>query len=324
MMEVSKMSDEQNLNERVAILEAKVAYLSKIFLQIGEKISLESMPEAGSASDKLADKMPGDLLQETKKGESQEQAATVTEPVRPLVFNSIPKDNRRLEDRCFFDEEREVTTEKSQYVSILNGVNCKTADEQDVRADLNSVSEVNAAVVKNAASEVSAVNEVISPIEVNVAAVKNTADYAKDTDMQLMVKAFMADYNPVAYDNDDDLVPLEVEKNVLKKLNNYLEWQQVPDYIKEEIKLVDAYESTKYYARCEQLRNEFIYMVTPVQPDMKYSSKELKNLGLLHFFEIEYARETNGQILTMLEPAIFKLVGATYVLYQKGKLRLSR
>lgn len=316
-MESNKMSDEQNLNDRVAILEDKVAYLSKIFLQIGENIGQKSISEAVAVSDKIVDKM-----QELEKGEYHEQDEAVPESVRPLAFDSVSEDNESLEAERIFNKERE----KSKYVSILGGVNRRIAEEQEEHtftAEVKTTSEVNAMVTENVASEVNIVGEENSPIEVN-AAVKNTADDAKDTDMQLMVKAFMAAYNPVAYDNDDDLVPLEVEKTVLKKLNNYLEWQQVPDYVKKEIKLVDAYESTKYYARCEQLRNEFIYMVTPVQPDMKYSPKELKSLGLPYFFEIEYARETYGQILVLLEPAIFKLVGATYVLYQKGKLRLAR
>ena len=316
-MESNKMSDEQNLNDRVAILEDKVAYLSKIFLQIGENIGQKSISEAVAVSDKIVDKM-----QELEKGEYHEQDEAVPESVRPLAFDSVSEDNESLEAERIFNKERE----KSKYVSILGGVNRRIAEEQEEHtftAEVKTTSEVNAMVTENVASEVNIVGEENSPIEVN-AAVKNTADDAKDTDMQLMVKAFMAAYNPVAYDNDDDLVPLEVEKTVLKKLNNYLEWQQVPDYVKKEIKLVDAYESTKYYARCEQLRNEFIYMVTPVQPDMKYSPKELKNLGLPYFFEIEYARETYGQMFVLLEPAIFKLVGATYVLYQKGKLRLAR
>ena len=316
-METNKMVNEQNLNERVAILEAQVAYLSKIFLQIGEIIASKPMSEAVVASDQIVDKM-----QELEKGEYHEQDEAVPESVRPLAFDSVSEDNESLEAERIFNKERE----KSKYVSILGGVNRRIAEEQEghtFTAEVKTTSEVNAMVTENVASEVNIVGEENSPIEVN-AAVKNTADDAKDTDMQLMVKAFMAAYNPLAYDNDDDLVPMEVEKAVLKKLNNYLEWQQVPDNVKEEIKLVNSYESTKYYARCEQLGNEFIYMVTPVQPDMKYSPKELKNLGLPYFFEIEYARETYGQMFVLLEPAIFKLVGATYVLYQKGKLRLAR
>lgn len=323
MMEINKMLCEQNLNERVAILEAKVAYLSKIFLQIGETIGLESISEAVAVSDKeVVDKM-----QEPENGECHEQAEAVPESVRPLAFDSVSEDNRSLEDERLFNKEREESAEKSKYVSILGGVNRRLAEEQEWRtftAEAKTTSEENATVTENFASEVNIVGEENSPLEINAAVKENTADDAKANDMQLKVKAFMAAYNPLAYDNDDDLVPLEVEKAVLKKLNNYLEWQQVPANVKEEIKLVDSYESTKYYARCEQLGNEFIYMVTPVQPDVKYSPKELKNLGLPYFFEIEYARETYGQMLVLLEPAIFKLVGATYVLYQKGKLRLAR
>ena len=245
-MESNKMSDEQNLNDRVAILEDKVAYLSKIFLEIGENIGQKSISEADAVSDKIVDKM-----QELEKGEYHEQDEAVPESVRPLAFDSVSEDNESLEAERIFNKERE----KSKYVSILGGVNRRIAEEQEEHtftAEVKTTSEVNAMVTENVASEVNIVGEENSPIEVN-AAVKNTADDAKDNDMQLMVKAFMAAYNPVAYDNDDDLVPLEVEKTVLKKLNNYLEWQQVPDYVKKEIKLVDAYESTKYYARCEQL-----------------------------------------------------------------------
>ena len=50
------MSDEQNLNDRVAILEDKVAYLSKIFLQIGENIGQKSISEAVAVSDKIVHK----------------------------------------------------------------------------------------------------------------------------------------------------------------------------------------------------------------------------------------------------------------------------
>lgn len=332
-MEINKMSEEQNLNERVAILEAKVDYLSKIFLQIGETIALEPLPEAVVASEKK--------VQQLEKGECHEQPGAVSEPVKPSAFDSILEDYRHLDNVRLANEEQEKTAAESRFVNIIAGVKRGTAEEQDahtVSADLNAASEVNVAVVENDASEAnvavaendaSEVNvavaenatvEVISPIEVNTAVVENSAD----EDMQLMLKAFMAAYDSVVYDNDDDLLPLEVEKAVLKKLNNYLEWQQVPDNVREELKLVDAYESTKYYAKCEQIKNEFIYMVTPVQPDTKYSPKELKNLGLPFFFEIEYARETGGQLLELLEPAIFKSVGATYVLYKKGKLRLAR
>lgn len=317
-MESNKISSEQNLNVRIAILEHKVACLSKMFLQIGETIGQESISEAVAASDKIVDKM-----QELEKGEYHEQDEAVPESVRPLAFDSVSEDNESLEAERIFNKERE----KSKYVNILGGVNRRIAEEQEghtFTAEVKTTSEVNAMVTENVASEVNIVGEENSPVEMNTAVKENTADAAKANDIQLKVKAFMAAYNPLAYDNDDDLVPMEVEKAVLKKLNNYLEWQQVPDNVKEEIKLVNSYESTKYYARCEQLGNEFIYMVTPVQPDMKYSPKELKNLGLPYFFEIEYARETYGQILVLLEPAIFKLVGATYVLYQKGKLRLAR
>lgn len=132
------------------------------------------------------------------------------------------------------------------------------------------------------------------------------------------IRNFVEKYNSDSCEYD---LYLDLGKDMIKSLKRYLEWQQIPEDIKQELYLVDAYDANVYYADCIQIADEFVFFVAPAEPDCALNESEMIRLALPQFYEINYRSDLGNKFIKLVKPAVFvqnELGG--YKLQMKGKL----
>jgi hypothetical protein len=120
---------------------------------------------------------------------------------------------------------------------------------------------------------------------------------------------------------------LDVGRDLIKDLKFCSDWTQVSDEVKERLYLEEAYDSNSYYADCKQINDEFLYLVAPSEPDVKYSQREFIMLALPYFFNITYlhSSEMEGKFLKLEQPAVFlQDEKGGFILRTRGKVILSK
>lgn len=134
-------------------------------------------------------------------------------------------------------------------------------------------------------------------------------------------KDFIAKYKSGVGEYD---LYLDLSRDMIKNLKRFPEWNQIPDAVKNELYLVDAYDANMYYADCVQIEDEFVFFVAPAEPDGAYSERDFIRLALPQFFDITYKADLGGKLLKLARPALFvqNEVGG-YTLQMRGKLVLS-
>lgn len=145
-----------------------------------------------------------------------------------------------------------------------------------------------------------------------------------EDEMARNIREFIASYDS----GNTEFEAWDVPKEIVKDLTKYLEWKQVPEYVKKTIRLGDTYEVISYYASSYDYEGEYIYLVAPADRDSKYTQRQLIRLGLPAFYDITYGTDLGGKSLKLIKPAVFlqeiKNGEMIYVLKEKGKIILAR
>ena len=148
----------------------------------------------------------------------------------------------------------------------------------------------------------------------------NLSRTKEEQELSASFRAFKEKYE---LESDDFELSLDINRNLIRDLVRYREWEQVPERLKSMLYLENAYESDYYYADRVIINDETLFLVAPVESDIKYTQRNFIRMALPAFFDIECTPNLGGKMLKLINPAVFLLNNSgEYVLKTKGKIAI--